>query len=656
MSEITTKEILLASAPIVKSFVDTLLTPKLERLKDKLSIEYKKNIVGIEKYFTEYFERTYTKYSIINTLVFNNSELLLKDLFIPLTIKQVSDQNKLIKIDGFPFKIAKDNKKILITDTAGMGKSTLVKRILLDVIDKAIGIPIIIELRRLNKDKTILNELHEQLSSINKIFDEKLLLELLTDGDFIFFLDGFDEIALADRDKVTRDIQQFTSKANCNRFFMTSRPESALSSFGDFQQFSIEPLKKIQAYQLLKNYDSNGKISTLLIKKLKQSEFRNIDEFLTNPLLVSLLFTAFEYKQVIPFKKHIFYRQVYDANFEAHDLTKGDSYMHDKYSQLDIDDFHRVMRHLGFSCLKIQKIEFSKDELLSLITQSQLFCTGLKFKESDFLKDLISTVPLFTKDGIYYRWSHKSLQEYFAAQFIYLDSKEFQIKILEKISQGSDVDKYYNILDIYYDIDFKSFRDIIIHPLLIKYKKHFDKILSNKTSNTDADIIKFSELTFPTICHILMKCNLTSYEQFHTITSDYETQYGIAIPDSIVRIVTQDVEKSVYSGQLYSNSILNILSILRSKKHDISVHRNADGLKDFKVNFFGFLEDDIPLLIDYGINSKIIAKNLSQINKILSSVLLFQVLISHRKAIALLDKIESENSNKSDIDNLLAGL
>lgn len=55
-----------------------------------------------------------------------------------------------------------------------------------------------------------------------------------------------------------------------------------------------------------------------------------INEFLKNPLLVSLLFAAFDFKQTIPLKKHIFYRQVFDAYFDSHDLSKGDSYVHEK--------------------------------------------------------------------------------------------------------------------------------------------------------------------------------------------------------------------------------------------------------------------------------------------------------------------------------------
>jgi len=455
------KDVLTTASPLIKSIIDTFVTPKLESFRDRNKIEKSSKQIPIESNFSEYFYRTYKKAVVVNTLVFNNSQRLLSDIYIPLTITNTNNRDEKIKITGFPQEISDEYENILITDTAGMGKSTLMKSIFIDCIHRNFGIPILIELRRLSHSKTVLDEIIEQLNSIDKNFDKELLLSLISEGGFIFILDGYDEIVLRDRDVVTTDIQSFIQKADKNRFFITSRPEKALLSFGNFQEFKIQPLSKKEAYELLRKYDKQGNISSLLIKKLQENDLQNIGEFLTNPLLISLLFTAFEHKQSIPFKKYLFYRQVYDANFENHDLTKGDSYVHDKYCKLEIDDFHRVLRHLGFQCIKIQQIEFTKDEILRLIKKSKEYCVGLEFKESDLLTDLLNTVPLFSQDGNYYRWSHKSLQEYFAAQFIYLDSKEKQKEIIQTLYSSMSLEKYINVIDLYYDMDYKTFREVI---------------------------------------------------------------------------------------------------------------------------------------------------------------------------------------------------
>lgn len=493
------KEILSAAGPFIKAIVETYVTPKLENLKKRFSLDYKKYHVPSEEHFSEYFFRTYKRVSIINTLVFNNSQRFIKDIYLPLTLIQRTDKKEVkFKIQSFPTQLLRKYEKLLITDNAGMGKSTLVKKIFLDTIDEKKGIPLLIELRRLSKDKKIIEEIQEQLNSLAKDFDNSLLLELISEGGFIILLDGYDEIPLSDREIVTADIQLFISKASNNTFILTSRPENALKSFGDFLEVKIEPLRKKEAFELLRKYDKQGPVSTLLIKKLEESEMSNISEFLTNPLLVSLLFTAFQHKQTIPFKKHIFYRQVYDANFESHDLTKGDSYTHDKYSKLEIDDFHRVLRHIGFSCLKDnQRIEFNKDEILTLIRKAKVFCVDLNFSESDFLKDLLSTVPLFTQDGNYFRWAHKSLQEYFAAQFIYLDSKEQQSKILLQLYNNATLDKFINILDLYYDIDTKTFRSTILFSLLTQFEEHMNVVFKiNNYSIPEKDFLLRKETCF----------------------------------------------------------------------------------------------------------------------------------------------------------------
>src|SRR5690606_18536320 len=107
-------------------------------------------------------------------------------------------------------------------------------------------------------------------------------------------------------------------------------------------------------------------------------------------------------------------------------------------------------------------------------------CVGLKFSDSEFLLDILNTVPLFTQDGNYFRWSHKSLQEYFAAQFIYLDSKERQNIILSKLYSHTNLEKFINVLDLYYDMDYKVFRNIIEYNLLKEYSS-FERLIYSDT-------------------------------------------------------------------------------------------------------------------------------------------------------------------------------
>ena len=273
--------LLVAVQPVIDSLIKDIIAPKIKKIAEICRIECKKLLIPQEEHFKEYLYRTYKKYSFINTLVFKNEQKLLKDLYQPLTIslKKHSEKDNAYKIENYPLELLKQYSKILITDTAGMGKSTLTKRIYLDIIENGYGIPIYIEMRRLSKNKTILAEIQEQVNSLVKDFDSQLLLELIQSEGFIFFLDGYDEVALSERCFVTSDIQNFISKAGNNIFIMTSRPEQALASFGDFQTFSLKPLARKEAFELLRKYDNKGGTSKLLIEELKSGQYEMINDF-----------------------------------------------------------------------------------------------------------------------------------------------------------------------------------------------------------------------------------------------------------------------------------------------------------------------------------------------------------------------------------------
>lgn len=514
-----------AAKPVISSLVNNVITPKIQKFAERIHIAYNDLLIPRGEHFEEYLYRTYKKYSIINTLVFKNEQRFLKDLYIPLTLVKDDHQRKTnkeqIKIDKYPVELVRSCNRILITDTAGMGKSTLAKRLFLDIIENGYGIPIYIEMRRLKKDRPILLEIQEQINSLSKEFDSKLLLEFIQTGGFIFLLDGYDEISLEERTFVTTNVQDFISKAGNNTFILTSRPEQALTSFGDFQTYSINPLAKKEAYELLRKYDNQGSTSKQLIEELKSGQYEMINEFLKNPLLVSLLFAAFDYKQTIPLKKHIFYRQVYDAYFDSHDLSKGDSYIHDKCSKLDIDDFERVLRYVGYRCLRHQKIEFEKDSLLQIIDEAKDFCSDLVFSSSDFFADILTAVPLFCKDGHFYRWVHKSLQEYFAAQFIYKDAKGNQDTILTALYNSENLDKYINLLDIYYDIDNWGFKKNVIAPLCKSYVEFYENnIYSSKTITKEDVENRIGYLFMREACVLKVKDSFDPFREVRERTKD----------------------------------------------------------------------------------------------------------------------------------------
>lgn len=638
---------MLAIKPMIDGIISKIVVPKLEILSTRIGLEYNKLLIPRGEHFSEYFYRTYKRYSIVNTLVFKNNQMLLKDIYIPLTLSvEKNSENKNVKINSYPKDLVGQYQKILVTDTAGMGKSTLSKRMFLDVIDSGNGIPIFIELRRLSKERKILLEIQQQLNSLSKTFDSQLMLEFIQMGGFVFFLDGYDEISLSEREDVTRDLQDFIAKASDNVYILTSRPETVLACFGDFQKMSIEPLKKKEAFELLKKYDNQGDTSRNLIDKLKSPEYKMIDDFLKNPLLVSLLFAAFDYKQTIPLKKHIFYRQVYDAHFDSHDLSKGDGYIHEKKSKLDIDDFDKVLRFIGFECLKQQKIEFSKDELLIIIEKAKSFCVGLIFNASDVFYDLLRSVPLFCQDGGYYKWAHKSLQEYFSAQFIFKDVKESQDQILSAIYKGNNIEKYYNMLDLYYDIDIFGFRKNILLPLLREYLHDF----GDKESVYDISIRK-GLLFKREVCILLSNSDLNFNEVIKYI-GDKNSNFSIR---EVLRMKSKGYYIYCFGAFVKDGQKRLLMNILYNKK--VNFLSTYSHNTNFESIFL--LENGKPYIVDSNIDNPINKYSLwKEINSILASSADFSnhLYFDINDCVNEICKIEEEIKMKENPSGLLAGL
>lgn len=427
----------------------------------------------IHKLIHSYVKKRMKRLLVINTIVLGNRRILLDDIYIPLRI--CNDREEYF-IDCYPEKLFKEHSNVLITDTAGMGKSTLLKKLYFSSIYQDLGIPFLIEMRRLSDSESLFSHILKELKIEEGGPEMDAINYLFENGGFVFFFDGYDEISDDRKSFVSDAIHKFTEDYfDENRFFLTSRPEPGLIEFGSFSEFSIQGLQEEESFELIRKYDRSQTVSSLLIQKLKEPQFYGLKDFLKNPLLTSLLYRAFEYKNKIPIRKNQFYRQVYDANFEAHDLTKGGAYFRPKRSNLDTEDFHRVLRFIGFECFQRQKVEFdNRDSILSVISNAKKYYNLSNFKPSDFLDDLLKAVPLFNKDGNYYKWNHRSIQEYFAAQFIFMDSKNDQRKILEKLYYHKSLRYYFHTLELYADTDPVSFRNVIELQFLRDYLTHYD--------------------------------------------------------------------------------------------------------------------------------------------------------------------------------------
>lgn len=475
----------------VKAVIETHLKPILKKYKD-----YKDEPEYLEDCLAEYLEISYKKVMLMNTIVFRGIQKTVYDLYIPLTLVHgdslsQSEENSYI-VDTSYADCFMENNNVLIVDTAGMGKSTIVKYMYVQAINNNDYIPIIIELRKVDQTKEILDYILEQFELLDKSINKADMIKMLKRGDFIIFFDGYDEITNENRGGVLDNIQQFVKKAGNNKYFLTSRDEWDLACLSEFTRFSIKPLSMDEAFKLIRKYDNNGEKSENLIQRIKKdNQLEILKEFLINPMLVSLLYKTFEYKEEIAYKKLSFYSQIYDALFNDHDKTKGGAYVHPKKTQLDILDFEKLLRRIAFISLKNNQVEYSRQALADIIGNSVRDMSWVSVSVADVLDDLTHAIPLFQKDGNDYRWVHKSFMEYFAAGFICYDSERTE-QLFEKMSNSQRLEKYKNVLDFCYDMKPDIARRILIYPHICKFIEEYNnKYVSEVFSSFDQNLLDY---------------------------------------------------------------------------------------------------------------------------------------------------------------------
>ncbi|KAA9325045.1 NACHT domain-containing protein [Adhaeribacter soli] len=483
------KDVLTIAKPILDPVISALIAPKIERLKawiKKQDIKDKVIDNTFENKFAEYLGRTYSKAKQINILIFPGLQIDLQEIYEPLSInskiKKVDSRGKrsisevTLRLDSFKEEHIDPFQKILISDSAGMGKSTLTKWICLQTLESSLAIPILIELRNLTVNHSILDEIFDQLNPIDQIFDRDLIVKFLELGQFLIILDGFDELPYENNEVIIKDLRKFIDRTDENWFIMTSRPEGALSAFGDFQLFNIRPLRLQEAFNLIRKYDevSPLKVGESLIKNI-ETRLTQVHELLANPFLVSLLYSVYAFNKDIPDDKVTFYEEIYSALYKKHDLSKN-GWTRPKKSKLSLLQFRILLRQLAFDTARKGSVSYSESVILDLIDIAKGKCAGINTNAEDFLDDLLKAVPLFQREGHKIKWGHKSIQDFFSSDFITYSSKKENILnwILETKQDG-----FLNILDFYIEQDFITFRKVIIYQLLKDFVRHYETSYNN---------------------------------------------------------------------------------------------------------------------------------------------------------------------------------
>lgn len=434
----------------------------------------------IKRDLGSHFDATFLKCMNVKTILNGDQTSRTLQIYVDQTFKvrrETVDQYSLIES-------IRSGESIIVIGEGGGGKSMFMRYLWLSYFEKSDGkIPFFLELRNLNHlthsnlSDFIFHSIIKSGSSIRQAdFNEALRA-----GEFVVFLDGFDEINYDQRDKVQRMILDLREQNPKLIIVVTSRSDERFIGWDNFLQAEVLPLKKSDSRALIERSDYNPDLKKKFLAKF-DALFDQHQDFLSNPLLAYMMLVTFSYNPDIPRRMFQFYEQSFEALYHRHDLSKG--YKRKFHCRLDKYDFIRLISYLCLKTYYDEKVEFSKMELLEAIETVKKI-ESIDVSSEALVDDLVQSVCLLKIEGITYTFTHRSFQEYFAAYCISRVASRNLDQLFSRFSRRySD-----RVLQMVADINPELFREKFLLPNREKFSDFFDMSEEESVAHIFATLI-----------------------------------------------------------------------------------------------------------------------------------------------------------------------
>ena len=453
----------------IKAILEKYADPIIESIGKKAKDEWEKFKVDFDFAFIKYLKNTYQKYSKIKTILYKTEPQFIYDFFEVPYLKKGS--NEVIKAESVN-NITEISNFIIIQGIGGIGKSTLMKHFFIDELSNKDLIPVYIELKDVNdlNDEYSLSDLfYEKLNNLGSSLSKEYFTYALKSGCFLFLVDGYDEILSEKRNGFFKKFDAFCDSYSQNFYIVSSRPYSEFIELQRFTVLSTCPFRKEQALSLINRLNYDADIKYRFMEALDKELYERHRSFASNPLLLSIMLLTFDNYAEIPSKLHLFYANAFETLFEKHDATKA-GFRRELRSGLSFDAFKKVFSYFCVISYAQGKIEFSRDELVD--TFKKISIKGVSFDIESYIYDLVNSLCVLYREGIYYRFTHRSFQEYFTAFFLKELSddnmKHMGVNIIKKdLHRASNDSVFYMLKDMAED----RFETNIMLPLINEFEK-----------------------------------------------------------------------------------------------------------------------------------------------------------------------------------------
>lgn len=427
------------------------------------------NFIGkdYQKFATKYnlALNDYLKAKLVNLskvkMAFFSSQLVeLNRIYVP---RNIILRNNLYSQESF-LELLLKNKKMVVSATAGSGKSCLLKSMFISIIkDKNNFLPLFLELRKVNEtNQSIFETLRADIAIYNEKFSKDNLNYLLDRERTIVFLDGFDEVSHDLKDKFTKEINNLADKYSNLIILISSRPEYNL--FSDWSLYDvahIQPLSLSQAIEVIKKLDYDEDVKQRFKLALETTLFSKQEGFCSNPLLLTIMLVTYEQFGDVPDRVYIFYDLAYQALFNKHDVSKQ-GFLRKSSSNLDMYELRDIFALFSLLTYSKQMFEVTEDEINTLLSKCLLHLKS-EVNYKDLKLELLNSIPLLMRDGLNYCFTHRSFQEYFTAYHIVNHALKQQV--FERVCSRYHLD---NVVNMAFSMNKEVLEDKWILPRILK--------------------------------------------------------------------------------------------------------------------------------------------------------------------------------------------
>lgn len=438
----------------------------------------------LNKGLPEYIESNYSKCETIRTLIKRDAPTILEKAYEPQRFR-INKNN--FSEEEIHSEIGVNLQRTIVSGSAGSGKSVFLKRLFRSSIEGGITYyPVFFELRTVKAEHYtgLLDSIYKSIVEFSSTFTMKQFVFGLKKGLFYIMIDALDETPPSLREAVDAEIVNLARKYRKCPFVLTSRPTEDFLSWEGFHVAHLLPFSESQCLSFIKKIDYPEEKKSEFLEVMTGGGFEKNPEFLSNPLLASMMLLTFDEYGDIPARKHIFYEKCFQVLLREHDSSKG-KYRREFKSGLDQDRIEDVFTYFCVLSYLDRAFVFSAEQAHSYIFEA-LEASGAKGNPATVCEDLVDAVSILQRDGGHYEFTHRSFQEYFYAKFVV---KDRDLKLIDKISEIRDVGFQDDCVRMIADMDRTYFEREFLLPLATRIIVELTNV--NVTERPDEIVGKF---------------------------------------------------------------------------------------------------------------------------------------------------------------------